>query len=266
MKYYTIAPPADLAAYVRFFWVLESDQPYCHRSMADGCVEMVFHYHGQFNELTQQNAEEPSFMAGLHGPSQQYRRFITQSGFGIFGVYFYPYSLPRLFGLPANELADVMIALDCLPGEDAQHISEEMMCAKDNKERTAIITRFLRSRARKTRNLEVPCLAVIQQMIHSDSFMNVDQLAKASFLSFRQFERKFKQLSGFSPKRYSRILRFQMATRHYGITRKNLTGIAHSCGYYDQSHFIHEFKQFSGYHPRQYFSGIAEGVAWKEAD
>ncbi|RYF96544.1 MAG: AraC family transcriptional regulator, partial [Chitinophagaceae bacterium] len=64
----------------------------------------------------------------------------------------------------------------------------------------------------------------------------------------------------------SRILRFQMATRLYGVKEKSLTDIAYGCGYYDQSHFIHEFKQFSGYHPRQYFSGSPEGVAWKESN
>ncbi|MGZ5220028.1 MAG: hypothetical protein ACXWC7_08115 [Chitinophagaceae bacterium] len=31
MNYYTIAPSKTLSAYARFFWVLESDEPYCHR-------------------------------------------------------------------------------------------------------------------------------------------------------------------------------------------------------------------------------------------
>ena len=37
----------------------------------------------------------------------------------------------------------------------------------------------------------------------------------------------------------------------------NLTRVAHDCGYYDQSHFIHDFKSFSGYNPGIYFSGKA---------
>jgi len=106
--------------------------------------------------------------------------------------------------------------------------------------------------------------SVISDIIHSRSLMPVDELAKRSFLSTRQFERNFKNFSGFSPKLYSRIIRFQSATQQYGTCYNTLTDIAYDCGYYDQSHFIHDFKQFSGYHPKQYFSGKAEGVEWRE--
>jgi hypothetical protein len=75
MNYYTIGPPLSLSPWVRFFWVLESDQPYCHRSMADGCAEMVFHYKGVFDDITTSKTEK-SFITGLHGPSKFYRRFI----------------------------------------------------------------------------------------------------------------------------------------------------------------------------------------------
>jgi AraC-like DNA-binding protein len=59
-------------------------------------------------------------------------------------------------------------------------------------------------------------------------------------------------------------LRFESALEEYGNRNKSLTEIAYDCGYYDQSHFIHEFKEFSGHHPRHYFMGKAEGVEWKD--
>ncbi|WP_350340143.1 helix-turn-helix domain-containing protein [Paraflavitalea speifideaquila] len=57
---------------------------------------------------------------------------------------------------------------------------------------------------------------------------------------------------------------FQEALQQYGSTFKSLTDIAYECGYYDQSHFIHDFKEFSGYHPGQYFKGRPEGIEYKE--
>jgi AraC-like DNA-binding protein len=33
-----------------------------------------------------------------------------------------------------------------------------------------------------------------------------------------------------------------------------LTQIAHACGYFDQSHFIHDFRAFSGMRPGEYFA------------
>ena len=87
MRYYTIPPSATLAKFVRFFWVLEGDGlPYVHRSMADVCAEMVFHYTGQFDELVDEKSETCSLTA-MQGPSNQIRRFNIEKKFGIFGVY-----------------------------------------------------------------------------------------------------------------------------------------------------------------------------------
>lgn len=83
-------------------------------------------------------------------------------------------------------------------------------------------------------------------------------------LSERQFERKFREYSGFNPKLCMRIVRFEEACNFYGHSgQKTMTEIAHECGYYDQSHFIRDFKEFSGYEPGHYFSGRAEGVEWR---
>jgi len=89
-------------------------------------------------------------------------------------------------------------------------------------------------------------------------------LANDYFLSERQFERQFRKFSGFSPKLFSRIVRFQSALTQYGNNEKSLTEIALETGYYDQSHFIHDFKEFSGYHPKQYFSGNSGAIEWRD--
>ena len=56
MLYLVFRPSPELAPYVRFFWALASavlpGDELVHRSMADGCVEIVFHYRGVFDELT----------------------------------------------------------------------------------------------------------------------------------------------------------------------------------------------------------------------
>jgi AraC-like DNA-binding protein len=264
MNYYTIAPTPALAPYVRFYWVLESDEPYCHRSMADGCAEMVFHYKGSFDEITASGQTERSFNAGLHGPAQKHRRFVTDKSFGIFGVYLYPFAIPHLFSLPASELSDHMPDLSSLLGADGRQLEEQIMCATTNRQRVTVISSYLEKKLVGAA-LPEPVVSVISAIIHSKGLLPVDELAKRSFLSTRQFERNFKNYSGFSPKLYSRIIRFQQATQQYGTNYKTLTDIAYHCGYYDQSHFIHDFKQFSGYHPKQYFSGRVEGVEWKDS-
>jgi AraC-like DNA-binding protein len=265
MTYYTIAPSSPLAAYVRFFWVLEGNEPYCHRSMADGCAEMVFHYKGLFDEVTIPSRVERSFASGLHGPAKNFRRFSIDESFGIFGVYLYPFAIPQLFSMPASELSDQSPDLPTVLGKDGVELEERIMSAGTNSQRVAIMTSFLEKKLLAGNNGPTAFCSAISNIIQSGGAMSVKELANRSFLSIRQFERKFITYSGFSPKLYSRIIRFQNATQQYGISQKSLTDIAYECGYYDQSHFIHDFKQFSGYHPKQYFSGNAEAVLWKDS-
>jgi len=107
-------------------------------------------------------------------------------------------------------------------------------------------------------------IPAIRQVILTRGQMPIQSLSDQYFLSSRQFTRAFSEYAGFSPKLFSRLLRFEHTLSEYGNKDKSLTDIAYDCGYYDQSHFIHEFKEFSGHDPRHYFSGNAEGTQWKD--
>lgn len=269
MKYFTILPSADLARYVRFFWVLEHNladsEPYFHRTMADGCAEMVFHFKGRFDEILKTDQSELSFRSGIQGQSQSFRRFRIGEDFGIFGVYLYPFAVPALFGIPAAELSNQMPDLATFLGNAGTELEERVMLATDHAERIHIVSEFLRKRMRSNEIHEPAVFSVISSVIRSNGLAKIPDLAAQSFLSTRQFERKFLAFSGFTPKLFSRIIRFHSALNEYGNKEKSLTEIAYECGYYDQSHFIHDFKAFSGEHPKTYFSGNAEGTGYRDA-
>lgn len=267
MKYFTIPPSPLLAPYVRCFWVLEGEasieNPYIYRGYADGCTELVFHYQGVYDQLIE---DEPvsSFAAGIVAQTRKYSRFIVDRDFGIFGCYLYPYALPKLFGFPANDFTDQMTGFDTVLGQSGQELEERMLSAADNQIRVKILSEFLEQRLTETRTGEPKVFASIGHIIESRGLVNVRELASEHFFSHRQFERKFKEFAGFSPKTYTRIIRFQAALKEYG-SGKSLTDIAYDCGYYDQSHFINDFKEFSGYNPKVYFSGHAEGSEYLDA-
>lgn len=265
VTFYQIPPSSLLAPYIRFFWVFEMDSiagnPYVYRSMADSCTEMIFHYKGRFH-TPGDNRLEPFSM--VQGASRSYNRYTTVDDFGIFGVYLYPFAANVLLGTTAQEISNQSPDLHTLLGVEGRSLEEEMMLAKDNKARYRILSSFLEQRLIKEQPAVLPLHHAIRQVIHTTSFTNIDQLSEQYCLSRRQFERKFKEYSGFSPKLYNRIVRFGKAMNNYGVKHKTLTEIAYDCGYYDQSHFIHDFKEFSGYHPKQYFSGNAEGIEYRD--
>lgn len=228
--------------------------------MADGCVEMVFHYTGAFSEITSAgNIFQGN--AVLHSQSGQYRRFETPGNFGIFGVYLYPYTLKSLLNIPVSEFTGAMPALDILWGTEGRILEEQIMLASSSAERISVMTRFLENLLFRNLHTETPVEKMIRTLVHASYIPPVHEFASHISLSTRQMERKFKEYSGFPPKLYTRILRFQQAIKHYGnMQQKKLSDIGLECGYYDQSHFIHEFRQFSGYHPSTFFYGTTEGM------
>ena len=265
MNYYTIQPPIHLQPYVRCFWVLEhelgaDESSYIYRSTADGCTELVFHYHTLFNEITPAGslAVSPS---GIEFQSTRYKRFIADKSFGIFGAYIYPFAVPYFFKIPADEGSNTSLDYDTFLGRTGRELEERMMLAADNYKRAEILSAFFEARL-NNRPLIQNVVASIKYVIHSKQIDTVAQLANKFNLSTRQFDRKFKEYAGFSPKTYLRLVRLRKATEQHG-TNKSLTQIALECGYYDQSHFIHDLKAFTGYHPGFYFSGKAEGTEYR---
>src|SRR5688572_26226803 len=147
MNYFTINPPKSLAGHVRYFWVLEGEasveQEYVHRSMADGCAELIFHYQGVFDELISDNTKEKSFSSGLSGPSQRFRRFSIQQNFGIFGAYLYPFAASQFFSLPEKEIQNQMLNLKTVAGTDADELEKKVMLPNNHSERVRIVSASL---------------------------------------------------------------------------------------------------------------------------
>ncbi|AWA29448.1 AraC family transcriptional regulator [Flavobacterium magnum] len=262
MQYQTFAPPVHLAPYVRFFWTLEgavaAHTPFVHRCLADGCPELLFHYKGKLDRIDDEGKPQNCFLSGIQGQARHFRRFAAGSDFGLFGVYLYPNALPELFHFAATDVTNEMPDLTAILGPQAGSLEYQMAMAGSHSERIALITKFLGTKMTRSKSVRPEIAQTIRHIIATKGSDSVETIAEKQFLSLRQFERQFKTLSGFSPKLFTRIVRFQSAASGAQAQNRSLTQVAYDCGYYDQSHFIHEFREFSGYHPKHYFSGTSE--------
>ena len=256
MEFYTIQPTKKLADLVRYFWVFEGnaseDKPYIHRTFANVCPELLFHYRGPFEEINSDDELESSFITGIHAHTVQHRRFIVKQPFGMFGVYLYPHALPVLFNTPAIALTNELPDLDSILKNSGRLIAEKMMTASSNAERLSIITSFLEQRITEPKRPEIG--KVIKDIVAAKGRVNIKEISSECFLSVRQFERNFKEQSGFSPKTFARITRFFAVVEGRRNHQRSLTDIAYEFGYYDQSHFISDFKEFSGFCPKTWLN------------
>ena len=264
ISFKVIQPSPHLKNFIRFFWTLESDEPYTHYSLADACAELLFHYDGQFDEILKCGKTDKSFVAGVHGQSSIHRQFHIDKSFGIFGVYLYPHAIPMLFNLPAKELTNQMPGLNDLLKMEAKELEDKIANVSNNHQRVVIIENFVEKKLCHNYKHDLPVFNCIHDIISRKGMIKVNDIISQYYLSERQFERQFLQYAGFTPKRFARIVRFQSAAGNYGAINKSLTDIAYDCGYYDQSHFIHDFKEFSGYHPSYFFSGKSDATKWRD--
>jgi AraC-like DNA-binding protein len=258
MIYYSIPPGPKLAGIVRSFWVLEGEasvhQPFTSVCFATECPGMLFHYKGSFTQLDHQTGrEKPVFNAGLYGQTEFTKEFVTKSDFGIFGVYLYPHSLAQIFKMPAQHFTNALPDLESLLSKEGSMLEERINSAKHVHQRIEIITNFMLKSVSKN-EVHIPGIfESIQNIILSAGAMNISELAEQCSLSRRQFERKFKDYAGFSPKQFCRITRFSAALKSFE-NQTSLTQLAYHLGYYDQSHFINDFKKFSGTTPGDFLS------------
>ncbi len=78
------------------------------------------------------------------------------------------------------------------------------------------------------------------------------ELAAASRMSQRAFERRFLASFHLTPQKYLRKLRLGIASRALIFSTDSLAEVALECGFGDQSHFTREFRRHFGRTPREY--------------
>jgi AraC-like DNA-binding protein len=256
MTYYILQPSERLADYVQCFWIFEggasAELPFALRTPASGFPELLFHYKGTFDEQVSHNQCESSFTSGIHGQTSRYRQFTVSENFGMIGVRLYPYALKTLFDTPAVEFTNQLPDLFSFLKPTDISIHQRVFEAGTNPERVLIISNFLEARIKECTRPEI--VYAVQHILKHNGSIGIKHLASECTTSQRQFERNFKELTGFTAKTFSRIIRFNALLKTHHHKAQSLTEVALDHGYYDQSHFIHDFKEFLGVNPHAYFS------------
>ena len=166
------------------------------------------------------------------------------------GAQLRPGAAAALFGVSAAVLQGRHVPLDALWGADAARLREQLHAARDTHAQLDVLQSMLLARLRVLRALH-PAVAQALAQIQADS--RIGSLVGAAGASHRHFIARFRDATGFSPKRYARVLRFRRLLQAFTAnpTRPWLD-LALATGYSDQSHCIREFREFAGVTPQAY--------------
>lgn len=248
-------PPLD--TFVERLWLV-SDAP-AHskeRIAASGTIDLGINLHE--NEFRIYDPARPerykrfsgALVSGAHsGPYVIDPRDLVS----VIGVRFKPGGAFPFLGTPASELADAHVDLETLWGTSAVELRDRLCEAKTPAERFNLLEKALVAHLFRPLERHYAVRFALDTFGRADSGLAIRDVARDAGLSQRRFIQLFAREVGLSPKLFCRIRRFRQAletVRH--TAAPNWARVAADCGYYDQSHLIHDFRFFSSLSPTEF--------------
>lgn len=246
-------PPLD--RFVALLWeAAGSSGPHTHeRVLPAGTVEVILNL--REDEIRTYPGRDPLAPATLPGAivcGARTEHFVIDADpeTHVLGVHFHPGGAFPFFGLPADELRNQDVALECLWGRArTRELRERLLAARDAEARFDLLESVL---ARRAADYD-PHPAVRFALRELAALRPVGAVAERTGFSARRLGDLFRREVGVTPKAYARIRRFQDALARAGRDPGlDWTEVAHQSGYFDQAHFNHDFRAFSGLTPSEY--------------
>ena len=194
-------------------------------------------------------------VVGTHALARSQLRL--RRGVESFCIFLRPGGVAQLFGLPISELTNSYGDAHAVLGPVFDELWERMAAFPSFDCRVAIVEQFLL--AQLPHASSTPMTAAANDLLRFRGTPRIARLAERYRLSLRQFERRFTNEVGLAPKLFARIARFQTAI-DWKVSQPATTWreIAHTLGYHDQMHMVHDFGVLGGEAPSQLIMSLGD--------
>jgi AraC-like DNA-binding protein len=171
----------------------------------------------------------------------------------IIGFTIYPGKAYSLLKIPMSEIFNKITNMDFLIKDISSRIAEK--------------TYRIESVSKKIETIEEELVKIIdpkyfvgKEIFHAislfdskNNFLSIDKYCNEFGINQRTLERNFRKHIGITPKQFQKSSRIQhMIDELIFYKHSNLVDLAYDKGYYDQSHFIHDFKSYTGASPNKF--------------
>lgn len=239
------APGPPLSHFVELLWIYEVRVPHAsERLLPTGTMELVF-------TVTSPRAE-----AVFAGPYSTFSVLDTSRPEIVVGAHFRPGGAHAFLTMPAGELHNREVAAeDVWDAQIVRDVHAQLAHAATPELRFAVLEAALLRRA-ATLDRTPAVEWAVRQLARGRA---VGEVTDAIGMSNRGFIDAFRRETGYAPKVFARIARFQRLLRRLPSSgRIDWADTAIACGYYDQSHLIRDFRAFAGLSPSAYLARRTE--------
>jgi AraC-like DNA-binding protein len=171
----------------------------------------------------------------------------------VVGVKFRPGAFYPLLGAPVSSITDRVLPASQVFGAAVDELQACILELSDDAHMVALVEQFLRGRLPAPDPVAIGVARLVSRLVSEPRDLRVDELADRLGTSPRALQRLFSRYVGVSPKWVIKRARlFEAADRLGSPTAHDWSRLAQELGYFDQSHFIHDFKSVIGHTPDAY--------------
>ena len=172
-------------------------------------------------------------------------------GNALLGVAFTAHGVFPWLGERMDDLSDRIIALADAVGDGALALRERLLDTPSLESRFKVVERWLISRLRPRAIVHPAARWAVDRIAASGGRVSIEDLAVQTGFTRKHLGNLFRQQVGLSPKSLARVHRFRGALDMLNRAEGEVpwAALAGQCGFYDQSHLIHEFRRFTGLSP-----------------
>lgn len=250
MHYREYPPHPALAAHLDCVWAARAPAlAHTHRVLPDNCVDILW-----------QDGGQPGFAVGMMSSAIL---VASERPVHTLAVRFKPGMAGLFLATPLHAITDQRADIDLLWGRsDADRLADALWTSEaPERARLAIIEQALLRRLRASLDGAGPtqgmalAQAALRALEGSGGALRVEELAARLDVSRQHLAAQFRQHVGLSPKLFARVCRFRQATAAIRATSSPAPGwaqLALDCGYFDQSHLIHDFQELAATTPERF--------------
>jgi methylphosphotriester-DNA--protein-cysteine methyltransferase len=255
MKIAEYLPVDVLKPFIKAYRIIESQEESVNRVLPNTSLAIAFRFRGQISYID--NTDRTILpIATLSGLRKSVRLINYAPKTAALIVLFKEAGVSPFFKQPLHELFEASVSLDnFFPRSEISIVEECLAEAENSQTKIAVIEQFLYSKLshNKPDNLVSEAIAKIYS---KKGMIRISGLADDLYISQDAFEKRFRKVTGTTPKQFSSIVKMKAIIRQ-NPAPSSFLDIALENGYYDQPHFNKDFKLFTGQNPTDFFKSAS---------
>lgn len=258
MDYKEYKPPKELAHLIECFWTntlypedFQQDYDYI---MPDGSADAIFMLKGNYlREDEKNNAKNLVDLCSFVTPFRHAVKVYQKPHTTCLVIRFRPEGIPALTGASLGELDQPVYPLDQVMPQLADLTMNQILRNTQPSKIIDTIVDWLTERQIETNSNPLISL-FISKTIREKGIISIKDFCSDMQIHKSTLQKNFKQITGYTPKEYVRIIRFNFLLNRVLFKPRNLTEICYEMGYFDQSHMIRDFRKMTGTSPTNFIN------------